>query len=280
MSEIILSQPQKKLPVWATIREALGFAWDSRRVLWGWIGVGAILAGFGDLVAVYELMEKDDGLMALLFIAIDFLAQISSLFVFALLAVYCHRIFLLSHVETLNKFPFFTERELKYFGWMFKIVCSLGFVLLIFPGTILAAIFWYPISDIFSEGSWEKTLIGWSLVYGGFLFPFWYLFGRGILIFPAIAIDRAPNPEWSWKQTKANAWQIFFLVGFLPMTVGNLGNLLPFIGFSEFPLFSAFLPPFVQFLFTPVEVAVISIAFRELTGWTPSQSHLEQASVT
>ncbi len=206
--------------------------------------------------------------MALLFISIDFLAQISSLFIFALLAVYCHRIFLISHGEVFHQFPFFTERELKYFLLMIG-VSSLIFLLLIVPGSILAVIFWYPISDMFSEGSWERTSIGWLLFYGGIYFPFFYLLGRGILIFPAIAIDQAPNPGWSWKQTKGSAWRIFVLVGFLPMTVGNLGNLLPFMGFSEFPLFSAFLTPFVLFLFTPIEVAVLSIAFRELTNWTP-----------
>ncbi len=277
MNEIVENVSLKKLPVWATIREAFGFAWGYRRVLWGWIILGAFLTGFGDLVAVYELMDKDDGLMALFFNSIDFLAQISSLFVLALLAVYCHRIFLISPREVLNKFPFFTRRELKYFEWMFRIGSSLCLVLLIFPGIILAAIFWYPISDMFAEGSWEKTFIGWALVYGGFLLPFWYLFGRGILVFPTIALDQTPSPAWSWEKTKRNAWRIFVLVGFIPLTVGNLGDLLLFLGLSGFPLFSAFLTPFVLFLFTPVEVAVISIAFRELTNWTPP-SQLRQST--
>ena len=54
------------------------------------------------------------------------------------------------------------------------------------------------------------------------------------------------------------------------MTVGNLWYLLSFVGLSEFPVSSSFLTSFLLFLFTPVEVAVISIAFRELTNWTPS----------
>lgn len=104
----------------------------------------------------------------------------------------------------------------------------------------------------------------------GFVFPFYYLFGRWVLVFPAIAIDQDPKLSWSWKQTKGNGLRMFILVGFLPLTVGNLWYLLPFIGLSEFPVFSSFLGSFVLFVFTPVEVVVISIAFRELTNWTPS----------
>lgn len=109
--------------------------------------------------------------------------------------------------------------------------------------------------------------------------PFYYLFGRWVLVFPAIAIDQEPKLGWSWKQTKGNGWRMFILVGLLPMTVGYLWWLLSFIGIPEFPVVEFFLGSFALFLFTPVEVAVISIAFRELTKWTPSESHPEEASV-
>jgi hypothetical protein len=37
--------------------------------------------------------------------------------------------------------------------------------------------------------------------------------------------------------------------------------------------------PFLVYLVTPIIVIVLSIAFRELTNWTPSSSHSEKASI-
>ena len=71
---------------------------------------------------------------------------------------------------------------------------------------------------------------------------------------------------------------MFVFAGFLPLTVGNLWYLLlSFIGLSELPVFSSFFTSFALFVFTPVEVAVISIAFRELTNWT-NLSQLPQST--
>ncbi len=69
------------------------------------------------------------------------------------------------------------------------------------------------------------------------------------------------------------------LVGLIPLTVGYVGSLLALIGLSEYPVVSNFFSSFAVFFFAPVEVAVISIAFRELTNWTPSPSQLEETPI-
>ena len=132
------------------------------------------------------------------------------------------------------------------------------------------AFIWYQISEMFQESFLESTFVMGLFFYVVVIFPFYYIFGRWVLVFPAIAIDQEPELGWSWKQTKGNSWRMFILVGFLPLTVGHFWYLLPFIGLSEFPVVDFFLGSFALFLFTPVEVAVISIAFRELTNWTPT----------
>jgi len=65
MSEFMQSLPHKKLPLWDTFREAVGFAWDHRRVLWSWIVVGAFLAGLVNFVGLFEFGEEDAGLTGL-----------------------------------------------------------------------------------------------------------------------------------------------------------------------------------------------------------------------
>jgi cbb3-type cytochrome oxidase subunit 3 len=141
------------------------------------------------------------------------------------------------------------------------------------------AFIWYQISEMFQESFSQSTFVMGLFFYGVVVFQFYYILGRWVLVFPAIAIDQEPKLGWSWKQTKGNSWRMFILVGFLPLTVGHFWYLLPFIGLSEFPVFSSFLTSFVLFVFTPVEVAVISVAFRELTNWTPPKSYSEEALV-
>jgi len=278
MSELIQTLSQKKLLVWATIREAFGFAWAYRRVFWGWILVGAFVTGLGDLVGEFSYGEEGWGLTGFPYFAAILLTPIPGLLVFVLLAVYCHRRFLIYHGgKTLELRFFFTERERKFFAWIIGI--SFCVFLIILPGVFVGIIIWGSIIKMFPEGFGNNTFIGDLFVYGVFLFPFYYIFGRWVLVFPAIAIDQEPRMGWSWKQTKANGWRMFVLVGLLPLTVGNLWYLLSFIGLSEFSVFNSFLASFALFLFTPVEVAVISIAFRELTNWTPPKSYSKEAPV-
>jgi hypothetical protein len=230
----------------------------------------------GDLVGQFAYGEEGEGLTGFPYFAVILLTQIPSLLVFALLAVYCHRTFLIYQGgETFKLQFFFTERERKFFAWVIGIpLCAL---ILMFPGMLAAILIWYLIIEMFPESIMESLFVLGLFFNVVILFPFYYIFGRWILVFPVIAIDQEPKLGWSWKQTKGNGWRMFVLVGFLPLTVGNLWYLLSFLGLSEFLVIDFFLGSFALFLFTPVEVAVISIAFRELTNWTPS-SQLPQST--
>ncbi len=274
MSDLPATQPLKKLPVWAMFREAFGFAWGHRGELWSWILIGALLAGLVDLVNLIEYGEENDALAGFPYFAIIFLTPIPSLLVFALLAVYCHRTFLLNHFEESRQIQFFfTGRERKFFAWIFGIPFLI--VVVIFPAIFVVGIIFYGLSEGHLEIFLKNDFVMGLVFYGGFLLPFYYIFGRWSLVFPAIAIDQEPKLGWSWNQTRENGWRLFVLVGFLPLTVGNLWYLLEFTILSETPMLSSSLASFTLFLFTPVEVAVISIAFRELTNWTPTSPSSE-----
>jgi hypothetical protein len=230
------------------------------------------------LVLAEEEVENLD-MFGLKHFGITFLAAMPSTLVFVVLAVYCHRsllIFGAARTSSLN--IVFTSREWKFFAWI--LLVYLVTVFCIIPGSITAGILLLEIDEIYTESTWMKSLVEIFLFYGVFLIPLYYIVGRWSFVFPIIAVDGLPKMGWSWKQTKGNGWRMLVLVGFIPLTIGYLNSVGPLIGLSEYPAFSAFLASFALFLFTPVEVAVISIAFRELTGWTVSPSHLQQVSVT
>lgn len=153
MAELPQNIPPKKLPVWATIREAFGFSWDHRYVLWPWIVVGAILTGLGDLVGQFAYGEEGGGLTGFPYFAVILLTQIPSLLVFALLAVYCHRTFLIYQGgESFKLQFFFTERERKFFAWVIGIpLCAL---ILMFPGMLAAILIWGQISEMYPGSFW------------------------------------------------------------------------------------------------------------------------------
>ncbi len=262
---------QIKLSVWSIFREAIEFSWEHRHALWRWIVLGAVLAGLSEVVSLYEFQDKKDGLWPLLYISIAFLAVIASFTVFVFLAVYCHRTFLLGSSQETKSLRFScAKRGVKYVEWSLKLM--IFFLVWYLFSAIGMEIFsdWNSLGEMINKNSWEFTPLGWGILYSTCILPIYYVWGRATLIFPAIALDQDPKLDWSWKQTKGNGWRMFLLVGLIPLTVGNLQNLMPFIGLSEFSLFNSFFTAFTLFVLTPVEVVVISIAFRELTNWTPS----------
>ncbi|WNM60431.1 hypothetical protein [Candidatus Nitrospira neomarina] len=284
MNTLQLNPSPKPLKVLPITREAFSFAWDQRRALWGWIVVGAFLSGLTDLVDPFVKIEEEgevdawpNVLMVMQYCSIIFLASTPSTLVFVMLAINCHRSIL---IDNGGKCPnlrlIFASGEWRFFAWI--IVVYTGAFLFIFPGITLIGIgalagFFSPEMDnVYLNSVWIKTLAEFLFMYGVFLSPFLYILGRWSLVFPAIAIDHRPSLSWSWKQTKHNGWRMAVLVGFLLLIVGNLKHVLPFIGLSEFPMFSSYISSFVWFIFTPVEVAVISFAFRELTNWNSSAS--------
>ena len=275
--------PLKKLPVWATIREAFSFVWDHRHGLWLWVVVGAALAGLASsvdpsLILGEEEVENVD-LFGLKKFGVACLASMPSTLVFVVLAVYCHRaILIFSHERAFNLQVVFTAREWRFFFWLLWVYVAT--LLCAIPGSITAGIFLREIGEIYTKNTWMKSILEIFLFYGVFLLPLYYIMGRWSLVFPAIAVDGLPKMGWSWKQTKGNGWRMLVLVGCIPMTIWYLSSVLPLIGLSEYPGANSFLGSFVLFLFSPVEVAVISIAFRELTNWNPSTLPPEEAPVS
>ena len=280
MAEFRQNIPQKKIPVWATIREAFNFSWNYRHALWLWIVVGATLVGLASSVDPSWILTEENGESADLFglknFGVTFLVSMPSVFVFVAMAVYCHcSILIVGHERAANLQVAYSSREWKFFTW--GLLVYVATLCCLIPGSITAGILLRELDEIYRENSWMKSILEFFLFYGVFLLPGYYILGRWSLVFPAIAVDGLPIIRWSWRQTKGNGWRMLLFVGFVPLTVGYVDSVLALIGLTEYPVSRNFLSSFVLFFFAPVQVGVISIAFRELTNWTPS-SQLPQST--
>ena len=71
-------------------------------------------------------------------------------------------------------------------------------------------------------------------------------------------------------ETAQGEWMENVFFGWIPAS--NINSWVPVVLAvpSHFPVVHSFLSPFVYFIFTPGEVAVLSIAFRDLTNWAPA----------
>ncbi len=102
MQEISPNIPQKKLPMWATIREALEVSWQHRAAIVPWMILWAMIAGLSgynleDKIQDMGVAKKDgDTTGNLLFHSgISFLLSILQSVIFAMFAVLWHRRILL-----------------------------------------------------------------------------------------------------------------------------------------------------------------------------------------
>jgi hypothetical protein len=94
---------------------------------------------------------------------------------------------------------------------------------------------------------------------------FWVV-ARVSLVFPAIAIDRAPNFAAAWRSSKRNGWRLAVVVGALPWLMNQFSNLIYRNGATavEFALIVVLIA-----FFTVIEVVALSLSYWELNSPAP-----------
>ncbi len=280
---------QKHLFVWDIFRESVEFFCSHWTILRHGILLGTILGGLS--LFLWEvspfpgsLSILPEELNALLWIPMSFL-YIASFDVLLFLAISCHRLILLKDSRDSYCDDFFQAIK----GWKF-----LSFLFLEFPHAStkhwpreLNYFFFFIIVYLGGNlvcmlGQWVLgPLIGIEALEGILpyltVFPgFCYFLGRFSLICPAVAIDWKQDSEsswedtleWSWNQTEAQGWKMALLVGGLPLLLGVFYEVLIIFGIQEVALLDSLVYAFLWFFITPIEIALLSIAFRELTGWS------------
>ena len=278
METLLLNPNPPKLRIRRIFQEAVAFSWGLHQKLWKWIVLGGALSGLPALLNfLWKMNEEGEWVLAGLSEGMYFLLWSISMIpwgiVFVMLAVYCHRSILLdSFMGESGPRLFFCSREGTFFLWSFVLYVIVGFImgLVVSVGSVLAA----SLMTAMDAGSFLEQMLRAPLMVriwmAGFMCQSFYFFGRWSLIFPAVSVDRDPSLMWSWKQTRGNGWRLAILVGVVPTIASIIHELIWYywggVGILS-SIFNVFLFSFTWVLVTPLEVAVISIAFRELTNW-------------
>ncbi len=280
MTELSQSIHLKKLPILATIREALKVSWQHRGILFRWIIGCTLFTGAFCYLQEYLFVEyvwanrNWNSLSGR--ISFFILSAFPTLMISAMFSVFCHRLVLANGEGKFSSRIAFGKREWRFFGWNLTLCLAAIFI------GLLAIIVYYLSLEILQnlKGNYgglvlRKTFLD-ILFYGGFS----YLLAPYCLVLPATAVDLKPSLAWSSEQTNGNELRLALLFGGLPFIFGFLycpPSLLTWLGIDQMLIVKHVFRPFLVYLVTPIIVIGLSIAFRELTNWTPS-SHLPEST--
>jgi len=282
MNELAESISLKKLPVLATIRETLQVFWQHRQVLALWIvGCTIFTGGFCYLIEhlsilptlAYGKWPSAWFRVLLVFLGI-FVSVIIPLMICARFSVFCHRL-VLADKKNSSIFPFsFSKREWRFLGWDLLLVAG---VLVIGVVVITVSTLVLQFLEILYASHGHSVLI--RAIVDNYLFTVLF-YGVGsyalagyCLVLPATALDLKPSLAWSSEKTKGNELRLALLFGGLPFILGFLycpPSLLTWLQIDHLMVVKHVVRPFLVYMVTPIVVIAISIAFRELTNWTPS----------
>jgi len=247
-----------KLNVFGTISEAYGGSWRH-------LGEMVRLIWFpGLLYLIFSIASAFVNTESQFFLALAL--EAASLFLWPVIAVAWHRFILLGDVSAGAVHFSFGRPEA-----LFLLVSVLLFLLLA-PGIMLTMS-----TAMLQESSAAPLLsfFGLLLLLVGF-----YLFVRLTLLLPAAAIGAPLDPRLVLERTRGNFWRLVavFLAPMLPLLIcaillgillqgGPLLQVLAVIGLA-----------LVSIFFAVVNVAALSIAYRELVGTAgsePPDPHIE-----
>lgn len=223
---------------------------------------------------VRDVLQEADGSPTIPVLCITLLAIIP----FTMFTVACHRLILLEE-QTGPWAPFarWSIRETRFLCW---VIC-------IYLLAFLAAGIISPIMFLLSLLlGWFGGLVGgivgygeqgWALM-GYLLLPliamiYTYVVGRMSLILPATAVDLRHSLGSIWALSERNDLRLMVLVGLLPtvsLATGAFVEDVLFAGDRSWLLLALF--SLLEYMIAPVEIAILSLAFRELLSAAPTKS--------
>jgi len=180
--------------------------------------------------------------------------------VFVLFAVTCHRLVLLDPLTVAQTpMPRWTRRETRFLlkGLaMWSLCVGVGFAFM--------ALFVFAAVPLLEElgPKWFA-----SILMPIFLLPMFYLVARLSLVLPATALDRRVGLGWAWDLSEGNSWRLFLVVGILPWVISAPSNLIDYTD-PNVPVTAAV--TIVGTALLVVEIAALSLAYRELTKHEPA----------
>lgn len=264
-----------KLDVVATVKEAYSGAWShfGEMVKLVWVPVllyvGGMIAVTSFLLSKLEQLPSDatpeqmeqqvQSMMAAFFGWPLFVVILLSLFVWPIIAVAWHRFILTGEVVRSPIYFRFGQREARF------LLISVFLSLLQLPYWIVSTL-----ADSMDAGSGAASALGVvSLV---LYFAGVFFFVRLTLLLPAVAIDRPIDVQRILEVTEGNFWRLvavlllsalgYVAILFVLSIVAGFVSLITGLTFLIEPVISAVTIAGFMIIY----VAVISIAYRDLTG--------------
>jgi hypothetical protein len=235
-----------RLDIAATVGEAYRGAWNHLGEMVRLIWLPGALYFSLSVAGVFIDVEQNRALAVVI--------NLATLFLWPIIAVAWHRFILMGDAPP-GKFHFsFGRREARY------LIVSVFLTLLFAPGVILSA------TPAFLPANMTASLLSFFGVL--LLMVAIYFMVRLTLLLPAVSVGDPVNPRLVLERTRGNFWRLvavfaaialpMFLILFL---VGSLvgGNLV--MNVAAVAVLSL-----VLILFAIVNIAVLSIAYRELIG--------------
>jgi hypothetical protein len=172
-------------------------------------------------------------------------------------AVRCHRLVLLERQPEAMEWKLeWSRRDTMFFLWS-------GAVWFIYGAVWLAGV---TLSLNVAVNIWQAArgpgeVFEWLSL--ACKLPALYVFARLCLALPAIAVDGDPGLKSAWRLTRGNGWRLMIVVGVLPWAISEVVSLL-YRGDAT-AIETGALTVLGIALFA-VEIAALSISYRELTG--------------
>ena len=176
---------------------------------------------------------------------------------FTVFAVTCHRLVLLDAESVAKRWRLtWSMRETRFFVWILGLWAS-GLVAMGVLLLIAANLWTWTVRGDPEWIDWAQTALK---------IPLLYVFARLCVVFPAMALDERPSLRWAWERTQGNGWRLLVVVAGLPLAFKFLVDLLYRSEATEAEWLVLTVLAIALFA---VEIAAISLSYRELTKETP-----------
>jgi hypothetical protein len=173
-----------------------------------------------------------------------------------LIAVTVHRVILLRiEPDEVPTFPEWGRRETLFLGYVVAV-----YAFATASAFVAGIAFFTPIGLVSAE-----LFVEFAFRYAAAAIAT-YVLARLAVVFPATAIDRRITLGDAWSLTRGNAWRMMVIVGALPWSF----SYLRYAVYGEDPsMILVVLVTAVATVFLTVEIAALSLAYRELSAEPP-----------
>ena len=231
-----------------TIKLTLEQVWESRAAIILVVVIAAAIKSTTTWIA-YDFMEPTHGAL---------LHKTINLVVYTALAISVHRLLLNAEQPALR---YWRMREVRFMGWVLFLVVFFALIFAVLGGFISKL--GGGQFELF-KGDWTATLVFLLLSIPGA-----YICARFSMLLPATALDRKPKLAWAWALTKGNGLKLTVLLWIIPFVFPYLYADWE----TDTPLYYLAVNVVVS-MFTALEIALLSVAFKTLGGLslnTPSE---------